>query len=236
MSDLVQSVDDGFYKLKRGEIAPYEPDFALPDNVKFHSYDYEYPWYMPDTIEYEEVFYPNVLNSMCQSLEYLILNVDLFHSKHTLVPFMLKALPKIKSFGNITLIHALRMIKSDPKLGSISAINLEEMEYVQGGFDYTYRSDFEWASDDIYDMVEEYHKAAKNGENTPEDVLRETLREDVKLIAQECPNLKVLDISLFGEKTYLYSEDDEIWQPFLKLTKLRALTLIGRLTILGCFK
>ena len=140
---------------------------------------------------------------------------------------MLYALPKIKSFGNITLVHALRMIRAIPALNGIKAENLEELEYIQNGLDY-YRSDFAWASDEIYDMVDEFHRQDRLGDDTPEAVLRERLTEDVLLISQECPNLKKLDISLFGEKTYLYSTDDAIWQPFAeKLTKLVSVTLIG---------
>ena len=144
-----------------------------------------------------------ILNKLCQSLEYLILNVDVFYPKHTIVPFMLYALPKIKSFGNITLVHALRMIRAIPALNGIKAENLEELEYIQNGLDF-YRSDFAWASDEIYDMVDEFHRRDRLGDDTPEAVLRQRLTEDVLLISQECPNLKKLDISLFGEKTYLY--------------------------------
>ena len=60
-----------------------------------------------------------LLNGLCSSLEYLLLNVDVFYPKHTIVPFMLHALPKIKSFGNITLVHALRMIRAIPQLSAI---------------------------------------------------------------------------------------------------------------------
>ena len=58
--------------------------------------------------------------------------------------------------------------------------------------------------------------------------MRQRLKEDIELIATECPYLKTIHISLFGEKTYLYLNDDDIWQPFADyLTHLRDLTLIG---------
>ena len=47
------------------------------------------------------------------------------------------------------------------------------------------------------------------------------------MIAEECPNLKKLDMSLFGEKTYLYANDDDIWEPFAGLQNLVSMTLIG---------
>ena len=58
--------------------------------------------------------------------------------------------------------------------------------------------------------------------------LRRSLKEDIELIAEECPNLKTIHISLFGEKTYLYLNDDDMWKPFAdNLKHLRDLTLIG---------
>ena len=101
------------------------------------------------------------------------------------------------------------------------------MEYIQSGLDF-YRTDFAWASDEIYDLVDEFHRRERLNDDTPEDILRQRLQEDIKLIAEECPNLKKIDMSLFGEKTYLYSSDDEIWQPFASgLKKLTSMTLIG---------
>ena len=38
-----------------------------------------------------------------------------------------------------------------------SATNLEELEYIQNGLDF-YRSDFAWASDEIYDLVDSFHR------------------------------------------------------------------------------
>ena len=105
------------------------------------------------------------------------------------------------------------------------------MEYIQNGLDF-YRSDFAWASDEIYDLVDAFHCRDKLKDDTPEEVLRQKLSSDVKLIAQECPNLKKLDMSLFGEKTYLYANDDEIWRPFAEgLPKLVSMTLIGKLNL-----
>ena len=58
--------------------------------------------------------------------------------------------------------------------------------------------------------------------------MRSRLQEDIQLVAEECPNLKTMHLSLFGEKTYLYLNDDEMWKSFAdKLLQLRDLTLIG---------
>ena len=112
---------DIFFQLKRDGPAPYEPGH-IPPRPKPDFYDCGDPWYTPDKIEYvhdEEASELMLLNRLCSSLEYLLLNVDVFYPKHTIVPFMLHALPKIKSFGNITLVHALRMIRAIPQLNAI---------------------------------------------------------------------------------------------------------------------
>jgi hypothetical protein len=113
-----------------------------------------------------------------------------------------------------------------PPLG-ISAENLEEIEYINGGF-AAHRSDMGWADDEIFDMVEEFNAKDQMTEVTAPNDLRDRLIEDVALLAQECPNVKSLDISLFGDQIYLHPEDDIIWVPFVsRLLMLQSLTLIG---------
>ena len=108
-------------QLKRSGPAPLDSGH-IPPRPKQDYHDHGYPWYTPDEIEYvrdDEMSETMLLNGLCSSLEYLLLNVDVFYPKHTIVPFMLHALPKIKSFGNITLVHALRMIRAIPQLSAI---------------------------------------------------------------------------------------------------------------------
>lgn len=50
-----------------------------------------------------------------------------------------------------------------------SAANLEELEYIQNGLDF-YRSDFAWASDEIYDLVDAFHRKERLKDDTPEEV------------------------------------------------------------------
>jgi hypothetical protein len=53
------------------------------------------------------------------------------------------------------------------------------------------------------------------------------LAEDVKLVAAECPNLRNIQLYLFGETAYLEETDDAVWAPFLALNNLRQLNLIA---------
>ena len=171
-SDLVKAADKSYYELIRPGPKPWEVGFEPPTTENFEKpfTDLGKDWYYPKEIKYEEVDWPVTgLNSLCHSLEYLILNIDVFHPKHTIVPFMLYALPKIKSFGNIAIVPALRMIREIPELEGISAANLEELEYVQCGVD-SYTSDTSWAPDEIYDLVEIFNRRDKLTEHAPESV------------------------------------------------------------------
>ena len=108
---------------EKGHVAPKsKPDFL--DNGD--------PWYFPKEINYGIEWKMPLMNEICQNLEYLILNVDMFYPKHTLVPFMLYALPKIKSFGNITLVHALRMMRAIPYLKGKKLFNVGKKEAKKG--------------------------------------------------------------------------------------------------------
>ncbi len=225
-TDLVASVDSSFYSLVRKGPGPWEKDHAAPDK-KAVAMDHEYPWYEPDEIEYiPENIMPPMLKPICSSLEYLLLNSDKWHAKHTLVPFMLYALPKVKSFGHLTVVDGLRMIREIPALKGISAKNLEELEYMQCTMD-KFR-DITWASDEICSIVDKFNRQEQITEDTPEETLRSSLRADVKLITEECPNLKKIAISLFVDKTFLHANDDDIWSPFGQgLPKLTVLALRG---------
>ena len=65
---------------------------------------------------------------------------------------------------------------------SISAANLEELEYIQNGLDF-YRSDFAWASDEIYDLVDAFHRKERLKDDTPEEVsIKIILKTNICLI------------------------------------------------------
>jgi hypothetical protein len=121
-SDLVASIDGPTYRLVRPENlpAPYDPDFIEPKGLKPDALDHgTVPWYMPDTIQYVPTD-RRILNPLTKTLQCLRLNVDVFHPKHELVPFMLKAMPQLRSFGNISVIKALKLIRDLPHLRGIS--------------------------------------------------------------------------------------------------------------------
>ena len=51
--------------------------------------------------------------------------------------------------------------------------------------------------------------------------------KDVALVAEECPNLRNIQLYLFGDDPYLEDEDTDVWAPFARLDRLRQLHLIA---------
>ena len=115
----------------------------------------EYYRYMPEEVIYREVNWPPVINKIANSLQYLKLNSDNFHPKHEIVPFLLAALPNVKTLGRVKVVKGLKMIRDIPALNGITADHLEELDMTFGGQEIC-SIDTSWASDDISDLVEEF--------------------------------------------------------------------------------
>ena len=46
-----------------------------------------------------------------------------------------------------------------------------------------------------------------------QDELRSNFADDVKLVSSQCPKLKSLRLSIFGETVFLRHDDLQIWKP-----------------------
>lgn len=230
-SDLVKAGTQGvIYELVRPPgPKPWEDGFQAPGDPT--AVDYEGPWYKPDKIHYTVDEMMPVMNNMCKSLQCLKLNIDSFHPKPEIVPFLLRILPKLKSLGHTNIIRALKMIQKIPALNGISAANLEELEYTHGGHD-CHKSDLSWVPDDIYEFVDDYTNQLNtfNYNFSMAEDHRAELSSDVALIASQCPNIKNMRICLFGEFLYIREDDMDIWEPFKReLVKLTSLSIFGHL-------
>jgi hypothetical protein len=80
--------------------------------------------YDPDEIQYVEASDEEVVNRLTKSLQCLKLNLDNFHPKHEIVPFLLATLPNIKSLGRVKVVKGLKMIRDIPALNGVVAKNL----------------------------------------------------------------------------------------------------------------
>ena len=172
-----------------------------------------------------------VMNPIVKSLQVLKLNIDSIHPKYELVPFLLAAMPQIKTLGHVDVVRGLKMIRDIPSLSHVRAESLEELEFVFGSHHST-NVDVSWADNDIYEFVENFgmRLKEKNTSNVRSDVpktveqrieeIREELIGDIQLISNECPNLRKLLISLFGDFEYLNAQTDgDLWNPFAERLK-----------------
>jgi hypothetical protein len=178
-----------------------------------------------------------VMNKIVKSLQVLKLNIDSIHPKYELVPFLLAIMPQLKTLGHVDVVRGLKMIRDIPSLSFIRADSLEELEFVFGSHHST-TVDVSWADNDVYEFVENFgmrlkkkkNKGRTDVPNTTEkriEDIRAELVGDIELISNECPNLRKLLISLFGDFEYLNEQTDaKLWNPFTeKLTKLEDFTL-----------
>ena len=179
-----------------------------------------------------------VMNSIVKSLQVLRLNIDSIHPKYELVPFLLAIMPQLKTLGHVDVVRGLKMIRDIPSLSHIRADSLEELEFVFGSHHST-NVDVSWADNDVYEFVENFGMRLKQRNlsnernafpNTVEQRIEEIRSElvgDIDLISQECPNLRKLLISLFGDFEYLNEQTDaDLWNPFSeRLTQLEDFTL-----------
>ena len=99
------------------------------------------------------------------------------------------------------------------------------------------RTNSGWADRDIMDLVDDFGRLLTGGSlsEASAEVKKRLLSQDIQLVAQECPNLRNIQLYLFGDDPYLEDSDTEVWAPFAGLVKLRQLHLIahqGRLHLL----
>ena len=189
---------------------------------------------MPADVEYREVTCPPTINKIANSLQCLKLNSDNFHPKHEIVPFLLKALPNVKTLGRVKVVKGLKMIRDIPELAGIRANHLEELEMTFGGHDIC-SIDTTWAHEDVVGIVEEFGErlsltpgpvAAGDDDDVALETMRTRFAEDVRLVAEQCPKLRSLRLSIFGEAVFLRPDDLLVWEPLgSRLLALRELLI-----------
>ncbi len=70
-----------------------------------------------------------MINPIATSLQFLRLNGDSTWSKHEMVPFLLKAMPNVRSLGKVDVVKGLKMVRDILGLEGISAETLEEVNF-----------------------------------------------------------------------------------------------------------
>jgi len=205
--DLFLSVTRPRYKLLRPDgLKPYEQGY-LPEEGCEHlkEYDGADPWYPPASINYvlyEPTNLPPALNPIAQSLQ--ILNLPGMSLRGEMVPFLLRACPKLKSLGHGGSIpYGLELLaeyqdKYDEKR---TTLNLEELEI---DFDYLDEND----QKDIPDYDE--------------------LDGTSDVISANCPNISFL-LANFGPRIFQpVTEEDKFGEVSAKEFALRVYREINK--------
>lgn len=166
------------------------------------------------------------LNPICQSLQSLKLNIDTVWPKHEIVPFLFTSMPQLKSLGHINVVRGLKMIRDIPPISWIQATNLEEIDFGFGGSQMD-KSNTSWCHNDVSDFIETFSDDLFAYRNLSTDDKLTLLRQDVKLLSQQCPRLRRVKVYLFGETPYLHEDDEETWNPLVSLPHLQELQLMA---------
>jgi len=237
-SDLVKAITDPLMELVRpAGTLPWEPEFdsssyrnrVVQDGNYLYCASEPCTWIKvedEDDVSYREAphFDQSMkMNELCSSLQVVKLNSDSLSPKHELVPFLLAALPRVRSLGNISVLRGLKMIRSIPGLGHIRATGLRDIEISMGLF-HSNKVNASWAPVEISEDIEEFASILHPPPDSVEE-RRAQLADDIQLVADQCPALVYISLFLFLDPPCLRSSDDWLWRPLASLQNLEQLTL-----------
>ncbi|XP_023333062.1 uncharacterized protein LOC111704906 isoform X3 [Eurytemora carolleeae] len=188
-----------FYPLKEGEKVEYIPD--LEDG--------------------------RTRNILCASLQ--VLNIGQMGPRHEILPFLLLALPQIKSLGSMDVLRGLKFMKDNPNIQSDFKSGLEEVsiDVVTKHYSHDWLTATRWAPDPIKKDVEEFYKLQDNSNLSIEEK-RSEIRDDVQLLCKACPNISKIRLFLYAEDfpNLLKPEYTCIWEGLSTLTRLTEVTIL----------
>ena len=234
-SDLVRAVKEPLYEIVRPPgPTPFEAGF---DEEKYKSRrvkdgGWEYFWYglePEDPIRYKE--FPGSLlfkmNKLCDHLQ--VLKLGHLGPRYEIVPFLLTALPNIKTLGAINVLNGLKMVRDIPELNSIEETGLEEItiDIVNRESGHNKLTAALWADINIKPDVEKFFESLDSLPISPYEVKRKKLSDDINLITKFCPRLRSISLFLFLEEfPGLLGGETWIWEGLERLEHLENLTLV----------
>ena len=234
-SDLVRSVREPLYELVRPPgPTPFEPGFDEEKHLGRRVKDggWEYFWYgldPADPVKYQE--FPGSLlfkmNKLCENLQ--VLKLGHLGPRYEIVPFLLTAIPNIKTLGAINVLNGLKMVRDIPELSGIGETGLEEItiDIVNRESGHNKLTAAQWAHPDIKSDVEQFFDNL-DIPVTPYEMKRKKLSADIKLITSFCPRLRSISLFLFLEEFpgLLGPTETWIWEALELLEQLENMTVI----------
>ena len=160
-----------------------------------------------------------------------ILRLGHLGPRYEIVPFLLAALPNIKTLGAINVLNGLKMIKDIPALAGESTLTgLEEitLDVVNKESGHNKLTAAQWTTNE--EIKKEIHQffSSRDKPITSVDEKRKSLANDISLITTYCPNLHSISLFLFLEDFpgLLRPEETWVWQSLSKLKQLQKLIVI----------
>eukprot|EP00092_Neocalanus_flemingeri_P012109 GFUD01013057.1.p1 GENE.GFUD01013057.1~~GFUD01013057.1.p1 ORF type:complete len:938 (+),score=189.35 GFUD01013057.1:31-2814(+) len=232
-SDLVRSVEDPMLELVRPSgPSPFEEGFNETKYRKVKDGGWEYSWYElgdDEPVNYKEFGASHCMkmNHLCETLQ--VLKLGHLGPRYEIVPFLLTALPQIKTLGAISVLNGLKMIQDIPELGKMEVTGLEDItiDIVNRESGHNKLTATLWASPDIKSEVEHFFENLDTPITSVADK-RKNLAEDIKLITKYCPKLRSISLFLFLEEFpgLLRPTETWIWQSLEHLHHLENMTII----------
>ena len=188
-------------------------------------------WYPVDTskpVKYQPIT-PRSMNPVCLSLQ--VLKLGHLGPRHEIVPFLLKALPNVKTLGSVNVLNGLKMYRDitgddlDNIGAQLSDVTIDIVTRESGPNKLTASS---WASAEIRTDINQFFDDL-DPSSIPLDKRREILSEDMKMVTRACPNLRSLSLFIFSSDFpgLLAESETWIWESLKTLDHLNSLTLIG---------
>ena len=189
---------------------------AVPDG------GWEYSWYQlgdEEPVRYQpSQDNDNMkMNPVCESLQ--VLRLGHLGPRYEIVPFLLAALPKIKTLGAISVLNGLKMIRDIPALKDEATVTgLEEitLDIVNRESGHNKLTAAQWAGSEIRGDIDSFFESLDRPITSVEEK-RRSLEQDISLITSHCPNLRSISLFLFLEEFPGLLRPAETWVTLLLL-------------------
>lgn len=166
-----------------------------------------------------------------------ILRLGHLGPRYEIVPFLLTALPNIKTLGAVNVLNGLKMVRDIPEIGGGDTLGapvwntgLEEitLDVVNRESGHNKLTAAQWTLND--DVKKDIHRffGGLDKPITSVEEKRKSLAEDIQLVTTHCPNLRSISLFLFLEDFpgLLSPSETWVWQSLAELTDLQKLIVI----------
>ena len=171
---------------------------------------------------------PPATNPLCSSLQ--VLRLGHLGPRYEIVPFLLAALPAVRTLGAINVLAGLKMIRDIPALAAQGETGLRDItiDIVNREAGHNKLTAGGWAHPDIRPRVEQFYDSLDTPVSSVEGK-RLLVCQELELVGRHCPSLTSISLFLFLEDFpgLLGGADcGWVWAGLSRLPRLTSLTVI----------